>query len=53
MKKPVRYTNEFRAEIVKLHLGKRRSIKSLAEEYGISESTIQRWVTKYRNGGLK
>ena len=40
---------DFRDMIVELHLFHGKSIKSLAEEYAVSTSTIGRWVTSYRN----
>ena len=46
------FSAEFRNMIVELHLDGGRPIKALAEEYGISPSTIGRWVIYYKNKGL-
>ena len=43
------FSDDFRIMIVKLHLEQGRKIVHLAKEYGVSESTIGRWITKYRN----
>jgi len=46
------FCTEFKDMIVELHLVHGKSIKSLAEEYAVSASTIGRWVTNYRNKKL-
>jgi transposase-like protein len=43
------YSEELKQEIIQLNLEEKRSIKSLSMEYGISTSTISRWLTTYRN----
>ena len=43
------YSEELKLEIIQLNLEEKRSIKSLSMEYGISTSTISRWLTVYRN----
>ena len=43
------YGKDVRNEIVKLHLEQKRTIASLSEEYGISSSTISRWIIAQRN----
>lgn len=43
------YSEELKQEIIQLNLKENRSIKSLSLEYGISTSTISRWLTVYRN----
>lgn len=47
------YTDEEKIEIVKLHLEHGRTINSLSDEYGVSVSTISRWIIKYRNNSLR
>ena len=47
------FSDEFRNRIVELHLVYGKSLKSLAEEYSVSESTISRWVIYYRNKELQ
>ena len=46
------FSNEFRNMIVQLHLEHGKPIKSLAEEHGVSVSSISRWVIYYKNKGL-
>lgn len=43
------YSEELKQEIIQLNLKEKRSIKRLSLEYGISTSTISRWLTIYRN----
>lgn len=43
------YGEDVREEIIKLHLEKKQTITSLSEEYGISQSTISRWLIVQRN----
>ena len=45
------FTEAERIKIVRLHLDENRTIKSLAEEFSVSVSTISRWVIRYRNSG--
>lgn len=47
------YSDKDRAVIVKLHLEEGRTRKSLCEEFSISESTLGRWIIRYKNGALK
>ena len=35
-----RYQDDFKASIVKMHREKKRSIRSLSEEYGVSPAAI-------------
>lgn len=42
------YKEEFKKRIVRLHLEEGRTIKSLSEEYHISENGIGYWLKKYR-----
>ena len=46
------FSNEFRNMIVELHLNHGEPIKSLAKEYGVSDSSISRWIIYYRNKRL-
>lgn len=48
-----RFTDKERIMIVKLHLDKGRTLKSLSEEFGVSQSTIGRWTVMFRNKALK
>ena len=53
-KKPARthaYPFEFRLRVVRLHLEEGYSRVLLAEQFGISTHSIQRWVKAYREGG--
>ena len=40
------YEPEFKKKIVRLHLEEGRSLKGLAEEYGVSKSSISNWTKK-------
>ena len=42
------FEEEFKHKIVKLHL-EGRTLKSLAEEYGVSKASISNWVKQYRS----
>jgi len=43
------YDKDLRENVVKLHLEQNMTISRLSEEYGISASTISRWIIIYRN----
>jgi transposase len=43
------YQDEFKKEIVKLHLNGGRTIISLAKEYKISKASISNWIRDFRN----
>lgn len=45
------YGKDIRYEIIKLHLEQKRTIISLSREYGISASTISRWIIVFKNRG--
>ncbi len=42
------YEPEFKKKIVRLHLEEGRSLRSLADEYGVSKASISNWVSQYR-----
>ena len=42
------YNEEFKKRIVRMHLEEGRTIKSLSEEYHVSENGIGYWLKKYR-----
>lgn len=42
-----RFDAEFKKEIVKLHLDGGRTCASLAQEVGIHENTVYKWVQQY------
>ena len=42
------FEEEVKHKIVKLHL-EGRTLKSLAEEYGVSKASISNWVKQYRS----
>ena len=44
-----RFSTEFRDRIVQLHIDQGKAISWLAKEYGVSASTVSRWVIVYRN----
>jgi transposase-like protein len=45
-------TNDFRLAIVQEFTTKKRSIRSLAQKYGIQPSLISYWIAKHRHGEL-
>lgn len=47
------YTEEFRKNIVRLHLEEKRTLKSLGAEYGVSVSTVSRWVIYHKNKSIR
>ena len=42
------YEPEFKKKIVCLHLEEGRTLKGLAEEYGISKASISNWTKQFR-----
>lgn len=42
------YQPEFKKKIVRLHLEEGRTLKGLAEEYGVSKAIISIWVKQFR-----
>ncbi len=42
------YDEEFKKRLVRMHLEEGRTIKSLSEEYHVSENGIGYWLKKYR-----
>ncbi len=48
-----RYDDDFRENIVKLHLEEGRTLKSLAEEYHICRASIQNWLKLYNEECLE
>ena len=46
------FTDKDRIKIVKLHVEEGKSQRVLSLDFGISQSSIGRWVAKYRNGKL-
>ena len=47
-----RFTEKERIRIAKLHVEEGKSQRDLSIDYGVSQSSIGRWVAKYRNGKL-
>ena len=39
------YESEFKKKIVRLHIEEGRTLKGLAEEYGVSKASISNWVS--------
>ena len=44
----IHYETEFKKKIVRLHLEEGRTLKGLAEEYGVSKASISNWVSQFR-----
>jgi len=47
------YNKDLRETVIKLHLDQKRTIASLSKEFGISTSTVSRWIIAHRNTGWK
>ena len=47
------YGKNVKEELIKQYLEQNRSITSLNKEYGMSKSTISRWIIAYRNKAYK
>jgi len=41
------YEPEFKNRIVRLHLEDRRTLKSLADDYSISRTSITNWINQF------
>ena len=39
---------EFKKKVVRLHIEEGRSLRSIAEEYGVSKASISNWVYQFR-----
>ena len=42
------YDEEFKKKIIRLHFEEGRSLKGLADEYGVSKAAISKWTKLYR-----
>ena len=42
------YDEEFKKKIIRLHVEEGRSLKGLADEYGVSKAAISKWTKLYR-----
>lgn len=47
--RPGSYSKELKQLIIQLNMKEKRTIQSLSKEYGVSTSTISRWLTVHRN----
>lgn len=43
-----RFDSEFKKDIVKLYINGKRTCPSLAEELGLHENTIYKWIQQYK-----
>ena len=43
------YEKDLRETIIRLHVEEERTIASLSKEYGVSASTISRWIIASKN----
>ena len=46
--KEKRFDSEFKKDIVKLYINGERTCTSLAEELGLHENTIYKWIQQYK-----
>jgi transposase len=44
---PHSYEPEFKKKIVRLHIEKGRTYKSITEEYGVSKASISKWCAEF------
>ena len=44
-----KYEEEFKRQMVRLHLEEGRTLKSLETEYGVTHASISNWVKQFRN----
>ncbi len=42
------YNEEIKDQILKLYFEQRRTLVSLADEFGVATSTIKHWIAKYK-----
>jgi len=49
IRKPT-FTPEFKYDLARLHCEDGRTIRSLANEYGVGVSTLCQWIKMYREG---
>jgi len=49
IRKPT-FTPEFKYDLARLHCEDGRTIRSLANEYGVGASTLCQWIRMYREG---
>ena len=47
------YGKAVKEEIIKLHFEQKRTIASLSKEYGMSSSTVSRWLIAERNSCVR
>lgn len=47
-----RFDSEFKKDIVKLYINGERTCPSLAEEFGLHENTIYKWIQQYKEDRL-
>lgn len=45
---PKKYTDEFKQQLVDLHLHGGRTVKEISESYGLGHSTLPRWIKQAR-----
>ena len=50
---PQFYDERFKKNIVRLHIEEGRSIKSLVEEYGVSNSSVKKWCGEFNKECLQ
>ena len=43
-----RYTPEFKRKVIDLHEKGGRTYKSIADEYGVSKTSISKWCSEYK-----
>ena len=51
-KRSIRYSEDFKRSIVKLYHDEHRSANSLAQEYGVTVSSVTKWIKQYQEVSL-
>ena len=45
----IRYSEDFKKEVVKTYMTGNKSITQLAIDYNIAKSSVSKWVNEYKN----
>ena len=48
----VRYSEDFKKEVVKAYMAGDKSIHQLAVEFNVAKSSVSKWANEYREGCL-
>lgn len=51
-KRSIKYSEDFKKNVVKLYYDNHRSASSLAREYHVTVSTVTRWIKQYQSQSI-